>query len=96
MYFNEVDSTESSLNALMSSVDPCLKVVAVKMELKFQKYWQPIEKMHVMLLIAIVLGTSFKLRHVTWCYRYYFKLNDSKVVEPTEKIRDTFNSIYVE
>lgn len=50
----------------------------------------------MMLLIAIVLDPRFKLTYVTWCYGFYFKLESSKVVELTEKIMDTLNSLYVE
>ena len=50
----------------------------------------------MMLLIAIVLDPRYKLTYVTWCYEKHFKLESSKVVELTEKIMDTLNTLYVE
>ncbi|KAJ8623205.1 hypothetical protein MRB53_031734 [Persea americana] len=70
--------------------------MAVKMKLKFHKYWEPVEKMNMMLLIAIVLAPRYKLTYVSWCYGKHFKLESSTVVELTEKIMDTLNTLYVE
>ena len=80
----------------MCGFDPYLKAMAVKMKLKFHKYWEPVEKMNMMLLIAIVLDPRYKLTYVSWCYEKHFKLESSTVVELTEKIIDTLNTLYVE
>ncbi|KAJ8631852.1 hypothetical protein MRB53_025175 [Persea americana] len=96
LYFSVVSSIENKLNTLMCGFDPCLKAMAVKMKLKFHKYWEPVEKMNMMLLIAIVLDPRYKLTYVSWCYEKHFKLESSTVVELTEKIMDTLNTLYVE
>ncbi|KAJ8628656.1 hypothetical protein MRB53_021979 [Persea americana] len=38
----------------------------------------------------------YKLTYVTWCYEKHFNLESSKVVELTEKIVDTLNTLSVE
>ncbi|GFZ00850.1 hypothetical protein Acr_14g0004850 [Actinidia rufa] len=42
--------------------------MARKMKEKFDKYWGNIDKVNMMLLVAVVLDPRFKLKYVKYCY----------------------------
>lgn len=73
-----------------------MRSLSIKMRLKFDKYWEPIDKMNMMLLVAVVLDPRYKLKYVKFCYGYYFKLRISHLIELTQKLRNALDGIYEE
>ena len=51
----------------------------MKMKDKFDKYWGSIEKINLMLLVAIVLDPRYKIKYVKWCYSRIY---------PSDKVND--------
>ena len=96
LYFTEVCDIVGSLNELSMMEDSSLRSMSIKMRLKFDKYWEPIDKMNMMLLVAVVLDPRYKLKYVKFCYSYYFKLEVSHMIELTQKLRNALNGVYEE
>ncbi|CAL5347426.1 unnamed protein product [Camellia sinensis] len=94
LYFTEVCGIESALTEWGKSLDPSLKAMAIKMKTKFDKYWGKIEKINMMLLIAVVLDPRYKLKYVRFCYFEVYQ--PVMVSELTQKVRETLNNIFDE
>uniref|UniRef100_A0A5B7B6B6 Zinc finger BED domain-containing protein RICESLEEPER 2-like n=1 Tax=Davidia involucrata TaxID=16924 RepID=A0A5B7B6B6_DAVIN len=92
-YFHEVCGIEQILNDWSKSSDTCLSVMAMKMKEKFDKYWGNIDKINMMLLIAVVLDPRYKLRYVKFCYGKVYTLE--KVNELIRRVRELMNRMYV-
>ena len=63
-HFHEVCAIEQLLRDWSRSSDPYLSLMAMKMKDKFDKYWGNIDKMNMMLLVAVVLDPRYKLMYV--------------------------------
>ncbi|XP_077228331.1 zinc finger BED domain-containing protein RICESLEEPER 1-like [Tasmannia lanceolata] len=67
-YFHEVFKIERLLDESSKSGDAYLSIMALKMKEKFDKYWGNIDKINMMLLLAVVLDPRFKLKYIKFCY----------------------------
>ncbi|XP_077249164.1 zinc finger BED domain-containing protein RICESLEEPER 2-like [Tasmannia lanceolata] len=67
-YFHEVFKFERLLYESSKSGDVYLSMMASKMKGKFDKYWGNIDKINMMLLVAVVLDPRFKLKYIKFCY----------------------------
>lgn len=67
-YFSEVFKIKDTLATWLKSKDCSLPVVVVKIKEKFDKYWRNVDKINMMLLIAIFLDPRYKSRYVRLCY----------------------------
>ena len=94
LFFTEVCAIESFLSEWSKSLDYCLSAMATKMKAKFQKYWGSVDKVNMLLLLAIVLDPHFKLRYVRFCYSKMYE--DDMVMVLSKKVTDTLISIYDE
>ncbi|KAI8549544.1 hypothetical protein RHMOL_Rhmol06G0032700 [Rhododendron molle] len=106
MYFNEVMAVDEFLSSFLKDVyvmydgdernvsRDALVTMARKMKKKFDKYWGKVEKMNMMMFIAIVLDPRFKLKYVTFCFSELFHSDLEK--ELTQMIRDVLDRAFVE
>jgi hypothetical protein len=67
--------------------------MAVRMKIKFDKYWGDIEKVNMILLVAVVLDPRYKLKYVRYCYRTLYE--PEQVVEMSRKVREVLDKLYV-
>ncbi|WOL04456.1 zinc finger BED domain-containing protein RICESLEEPER 2-like [Canna indica] len=68
-YWHEVVSMFSTLVECERDSNPCLRSMARKMREKFDKYYGSVERTNMMVLIAVVLDSRYKLRFLKYCCR---------------------------
>ncbi|KAK8918950.1 hypothetical protein KSP39_PZI021474 [Platanthera zijinensis] len=91
-YFHDVINIQSTIKSWSTSHDHTLKNMAIKMNEKFCKYWGDLDRMNMLLLIAVVLDPCFKLKYVTYCYG---KLYSKDVVDKVEnKLTGTLTRLF--
>ena len=73
---------KTKLTNLCESEDPLLSMMARDMHEKFDKYWGDIEKLNLMLFVAVVLNSRYKLRFVKF---WFTKWNLGVVAETMAK-----------
>lgn len=66
-YFHEVCAIRGKLIKWCSSEKSVLQDMAVKMKLKFDKYWGNVEKQNMLLYVAVILDPRYKLKFVLLC-----------------------------
>ncbi|XP_059671033.1 zinc finger BED domain-containing protein RICESLEEPER 2-like [Cornus florida] len=93
-YFHEVLGIEKSLNTWSKSPDIWLSNMATKMKIKFDKYWGSIEKVNMLVVLAVVLDPRYKLKFVEFCYSQLYSIE--MVHNLSKKVMDTFNCIFSE
>ena len=91
--FQEVCAIEQILCDWAKNSDPCLSVMAMKMKEKFDKYWGNIDKMNMMLVVAVVLDPRYKLKYVKYCYNLIYA--SDKVNDLVRRVRELMNRMYV-
>ncbi|KAJ8630607.1 hypothetical protein MRB53_023930 [Persea americana] len=89
LYFTEIYAIESFLYDMSLSLEDSLSNMAKKMKVKFEKYQGRIEKVNMMLVVAVVLDPRLKLDHVK--FSYYEILTSDAAEELTKKVR---NALY--
>lgn len=67
-YFSKVFKIKDILATWFKSKDCSLPVVTIKIKENFDKYWRNVDKINMMLLIAIFLDSRYKSRYVRLCY----------------------------
>jgi len=81
-----------TLDKWIASHDPLLSTMAVKMKAKYVKYWGNIEKMNVMIFIAIILDPQNKFHFVKWGLEKIHERHEAEFL--IEKIKSTLYSMY--
>ena len=82
VFFHELCVMKTKLTNLCESEDPLLSMIARDMHEKFDKYWGEIEKLNLMMFVAIVLNSRFKLRFVNF---WFTKWNPGAMAETMTK-----------
>lgn len=77
-YFREVFKIENTLVTWSKSSDINLSLMAIKMKEKFDKYWGNIDKVNMMLLIAVLLDPRYKLEYIEFCYAKVYEVGKVK------------------
>jgi hypothetical protein len=73
--------------------DSFLKSMAEGMKMKYEKYWENIEKMNLLLFVAVVLDPRYKMKYIVyWFNMWYAKPKAESMVE---KVRGAINRLYV-
>ncbi|XP_059629887.1 zinc finger BED domain-containing protein RICESLEEPER 2-like [Cornus florida] len=93
-YFQEVIGIESLLSKWAKSSDTCLSSMAFRMQSKFDKYCWSIEKMDIMLLVALVLDPRFKMKYVKFCSGKLYPPH--KVDELTHRVKEALSRVFAE
>ena len=57
--------------------DPLLKGMAKRMKLKYDKYWESVDRINLMLFVAIMVDLRYKLKYVKfWFKQWYEKVDE--------------------
>lgn len=94
LFFTEVCTIESFLSEWSKSTEYCWSTMAIKMKKFFNKYRGKLEKVNLLLLLAVVLDPRCKIRYVR--FGYFEIYETAKVDQQTQKVIDTLNCIYGE
>ncbi|KAL5790391.1 hypothetical protein ACOSQ2_005279 [Xanthoceras sorbifolium] len=92
LFFHELCSIETNLTSLAKSADSVLSEMTSSMKSKFDKYWEKIEDVNKLLIIALVLDPRYKLDYVKFCFGDMF--DDKKTKEMTCDIRELLIQLY--
>lgn len=77
-YFHEVFKIENTLATWSKSSNINLSLMAIKMKEKFDKYWGNIDKVNMMVLIAVLLDPRYKLEYNEFCYAKVYEVGKVK------------------
>eukprot|EP00268_Persea_americana_P044179 TRINITY_DN4464_c0_g2_i4.p1 TRINITY_DN4464_c0_g2~~TRINITY_DN4464_c0_g2_i4.p1 ORF type:complete len:722 (-),score=131.76 TRINITY_DN4464_c0_g2_i4:535-2700(-) len=94
LYFTEIYAIESFLYDMSLRLEDSLSNMAKKMMVKFEKYWGRIEKVNMMLVVAVVLDPRLKLDYVKFSYSEI--LTSDAAEELTKKVRNALYRLYGE
>uniref|UniRef100_A0A2N9G4S1 HAT C-terminal dimerisation domain-containing protein n=1 Tax=Fagus sylvatica TaxID=28930 RepID=A0A2N9G4S1_FAGSY len=92
-YFHELVGIQNELYKLCNlDGDSLLKSMAEGMKMKYDKYWGNIEKMNLLLFVAIVLDPRYKMKYIVyWFNKWYAKPKAESMVE---KVRGAIDRLY--
>ncbi|KAG5253278.1 zinc finger BED domain-containing protein [Salix suchowensis] len=91
-FFNELVYMHTNLLKLCKNRDGVLSGMAMKMMLKFEKYWGYDANQNFILYVANVLDPRFKLKYVKFCFG---ELHDyHKAQDLTTKVKDYLVRLY--
>ena len=68
IYFHEIMNVHGRLVKWSESPDSILNEMASRMKIKFDKYWDTLEKHNKLMYVVIVLDPRFKLKYVEYCF----------------------------
>ena len=92
--YNLICQIEQSLELLSASNDSLLSLMAIKMNEKFDKYWEGCFKINKMLIVASVLDPRGKMKFVTHCFEKLYGKDNAKCVEMKEMMNDLLTKLY--
>ena len=76
------------------SGDVVLGEMAKRMLDKYDKYWGNIEKVNILLYVAIVLDPQNKLEFMEFCFKKMYASEEAKVI--TKKVKETVVELFNE
>ncbi|KAL9372591.1 hypothetical protein Peur_034835 [Populus x canadensis] len=91
-FFNELIYMHTNLLQLCKNKDSILSGMAMKMMLKFEKYWGCEGNQNFLLYVANVLDPRFKLKYVKFCFGDLYDYDKAQLL--TNKVKDTLMSLY--
>ncbi|CAK8541956.1 unnamed protein product [Lathyrus sativus] len=77
----EVLGIGKSIADMCATEDKHLCSAAQKMKKKYDKYWEPHEKLNMMLLIALFFDPRRKIKLVDWMVRLYYNKDDADALK---------------
>ena len=73
LYFHELVSLQDQLNLLCSGRgDPLLKGMAQRMKLKYDKNWGNVDRINLMLFMAVAVDPRYKLKYVKFWFKQWY------------------------
>ena len=67
-YFEGITFLYKYLNHAVNSLNPKLQAMGLKMKEKFDKYYGSLDKVNIMVLVAVALDPTKQLNYVKFCY----------------------------
>ncbi|KAL0003479.1 hypothetical protein SO802_017260 [Lithocarpus litseifolius] len=93
VYFHEFVSLQDQLNQLCNGRgDPLLKGMAQRMKLKYDKYWGSVDRINLMLFVAVVVDPRYKLKYVRFWFKQWY--DKEKFDELGLRVREALNRLY--
>nr|POE71034.1 zinc finger bed domain-containing protein ricesleeper 1 [Quercus suber] len=93
VYFHELVSLQDQLNQLCNGRgDPLLKGMAQRMKLKYDKYWGSVDRINLMLFVAVVVDPRYKLKYVRFWFKQWY--DKEKADELGLRVREVLNRLY--
>jgi hypothetical protein len=91
-YFNILQNVYNTLIEYCKSDDDLLSSMAIKMKMKYDKYWGDFEKINPLLFVADVLDPRYKIIIL----EYWFKSNvsEEKAERIITKLNNTLEQLY--
>jgi hypothetical protein len=77
MYFQEICGIQAHLQAFSESGDYVLSAMAEKMKMKYNKYWGDLDRVNLMLFIAVVLDPRTKLDSLDYWFKEVFSVEQA-------------------
>ena len=72
--------------------DPLLKGMTQRMNLKYDKYWGTVDRINLMLFVAIVVDRRYKLKYVEFWFKQWY--DKEKANELGLRVQDALNRLY--
>ncbi|XP_010677727.1 zinc finger BED domain-containing protein RICESLEEPER 2-like [Beta vulgaris subsp. vulgaris] len=94
LFFDELVNVALLLKELESSEDFEMCVIASKMKEKYDKYWGDVEKMNMLIFIAVVLDPRYKLDYVEWMITQIYRVDVASTL--ITNLREALNAMYEE
>lgn len=93
-YFNEHIKILTTLNGWieLKSSDNLLGIMAENMKVKYDKYWGKVEKMNMLIFVAVVLDPRHKMQFVRWGLNRAY--TNDVAVSLYKKTEETLNKIF--
>ncbi|CAA0828143.1 Unknown protein [Striga hermonthica] len=91
MYFPEIIRTLKEIENFEKSSDMCLMEMGKQMRKKFDKYWGSINKINLMLFIAVVLDPRYKMKYLR--VKYAFHYSEREADELVDKVTLSVKSL---
>ncbi|WVZ21480.1 hypothetical protein V8G54_008802 [Vigna mungo] len=92
MYMNEVFGIGKRIRQYSESGDVSIKLMAMRMKGKYEKYWGNPNEINILLLIAVVLDPRSKLDFVNYFIDYLFE--SSRANELKAKLLSSLKTLY--
>ncbi|KAG8371050.1 hypothetical protein BUALT_Bualt13G0046600 [Buddleja alternifolia] len=94
LFFLELVAVQTTLKKLSKNKDPKVCLMAMKMQQKFAKYWESVDKINFLLYVATVLDPPYKLRFVRFCFDQVYE-NDFTLADfMEEQVRNALTRLY--
>ena len=92
-YFHKLVGIQNELYKLCNlDGDSLLKRMAEGMKMKYEKYWGNIEKINLLLFVAVVLDPRYKMKYIVyWFNKWYAKPKAKSMIE---KVRGAIDRLY--
>ncbi|KAL4291636.1 hypothetical protein GQ457_14G015420 [Hibiscus cannabinus] len=91
-FVEEIFDIGYTINRYLDDSNVGLKSMARQMKMKFDKYWENVNNVNVLMFIALVLDPRHKLRYVEWIVRRSYDPSNSFAL--CHRIKETLTSLF--
>ncbi len=93
-FFHEICEVEGLLQQWQSHENETFALMAKRMKAKYDKYWGNVEKMNVLIYIAIVLDPQYKLAYVEFALEDMYVGSENVGATLKRKVRDAIQELF--
>lgn len=92
--YDEICSIEASFISLGNDSDPKVRAMAFPMQEKYDKYWDGLENLNPILIVATVFDPCSKIVFPTICFDNMYGKNSSTAIEMKEKFMRLLRKLF--
>lgn len=92
VYLQEIVGVGMMINKKCESSDVGVRLMASGMKKKHNKYWDNVDKVNLLLYIAVILDPRRKMQYVTWAINQQYDFRNAEKLG--SMVRETLTSLY--
>lgn len=94
LFFNELVAMHASISNKCLSLVIEERETANSMKAKYEKYWDNIDNINILLYVVVVLDPHNKMRYLQFCLAQTYGTDAQKTKDVSEKVRLTLNELF--
>lgn len=94
IFFQELVAVQTRLKSLSKHSDSNVCLMSLKMQTKFSKYWESLDKLNFLVYAATVLDPRYKLRFVRFCLNQIYDNDSTLASGMEEQVKKVLTRLY--
>lgn len=94
LFVGELVTMHAAISSMCLNEDEKKRKMALSMKAKYDKYWDNMDNMNVLLYVALLLDPRNKLFFLGYCLHLIYGTDTTKITTITKRVKDTLDALF--